>query len=106
MAILSSPLAGLVVEPGMGAMAHEEKIGTVTKYLSRVSVAVIQLTDGDVRVGDHVRIRGATTELTQRVESLQVEHQNMNHVGRGSAVALKVRDRVRRNDQVFRVRRE
>lgn len=87
-------------------MAREEKIGTVRDYLSRVGVAVIHLTEGHIRVGDHVRISGRTTELTQTVESLQVEHGNVDRAERGSDVALKVRDPVRRKDQVFRVHEE
>ena len=52
--------------------AVEEKIGVVTDYLNRVSVAVVRLTDGDLRLGDRVKITGRTTELTQTVESLQI----------------------------------
>jgi hypothetical protein len=54
--------------------AVEEKIGVVTDYLDRVGVAVVRLTEGDLRLGDRVRITGRTTELTQTVESLQIEH--------------------------------
>ena len=48
----------------------EEKVGVVTDYLNRIGVAVISLTDGDLRVGDRVRIAGRETDLTQTVESL------------------------------------
>jgi putative protease len=82
----------------------EEKIGVVTDYLNRVGVAVIRLTDGDLRVGDEVRITGKTTELVQAVESLQIEHQAVTHAPQGSEVALKIRDPVHRHDQVHRRR--
>jgi translation elongation factor EF-1alpha len=82
----------------------EEKIGIVTDYLDRIRVAVIRLSDGDLHVGDHVRIRGRTSELTQTVESLQVEHHTVEQALRGSEVALKVRERVRRHDEVLLVR--
>jgi hypothetical protein len=52
----------------------EAKIGVVTDYLNRVGVAVVRLTDEDLRLGDRVKITGRTTDLTQTVESLQVEH--------------------------------
>lgn len=84
--------------------AVEEKIGVVTDYLTRIGVAVIRLTDGDLRRGDRVRIAGRTSELTQAVESLQVEHQPVEHATRGTEVAMKVRDPVRRRDEVFRIR--
>ena len=84
-------------------MATDEKVGTVTDYFTRIGVAAVHLTDGDLRVGDHVRIRGHTTDFTQPVESLQLEHQAVERAERGSEIALKVRERVRRHDQVFRV---
>ena len=82
----------------------ERKIGVVTDYLNRIGVAVIQLTDGELHVGDQVRIAGRTTELTQTVESLEIEHQPVQQAMRGSEVAMKVQDPVRRDDQIFRVR--
>ncbi len=92
-----SPMEGL-------AMAQEEKVGTVTGYYAKIGVAAIHLTEGDLRVGDQIRIRGHTTDFSQRVESLQVEHQSVQQAERGSEVALKVLDRVRSHDQVFRLR--
>ena len=82
----------------------EEKIGIVTDYLNRIGVAVIRLRDGDVRVGDGIRITGKATELVQAIESLQVEHQAVTHAARGAEVAVKVRGPVRRRDQVYRIR--
>jgi translation elongation factor EF-Tu-like GTPase len=81
----------------------EEKIGLVTNYLDRIGVAVVRLTDGDLRVADEIRIAGRTTELTQAVESLQLAHQAGAQASRGSEVAVKVRQPVRRHDQVFRI---
>ena len=85
-------------------MAAEEKVGTVTGYYTKIGVAAIHLTDGDLRVGDQIRIQGHTTDFTQPVESLQVEHRSVEQAERGSEVAVKVRERVRPHDQVFRVR--
>lgn len=87
-------------------MATEAKVGTVTEYFARIGVAGVRLTDGDLSVGDRIRIHGHTTDVTQMVESLQVEHQAVTHAERGSEVALKVRERVRRHDQVARVLEE
>jgi hypothetical protein len=84
--------------------AVEEKIGVVTDYLNRIEVAVIRLSDGDVRVGDRIRIAGKATELVQMVESLQVEHQAVTHAARGAEVAVKVREPVHRRDQIYRIR--
>ena len=84
-------------------MAAEEKIGTITDYYAKIGVAAVRLTDGDLRIGDRIRFRGHTTDFTQSVESLQIEHQAVPRAERGSEVALKVRQRVRRHDQVLRV---
>lgn len=64
----------------------------------------VRLTDGDLRLGDRVKITGRTTELTQTVESLQIEHRGVAQASRGTEVAMKVREAVRRHDQVFQVR--
>jgi translation elongation factor EF-Tu-like GTPase len=82
----------------------EEKIEVVIGYLNRIGVAIVRLTDGDLHFGDHVRIAGRTSELTQTVESLEVEHHPVEQALRGTEVALKVRERVRRHDEVLLVR--
>jgi putative protease len=84
-------------------MATEEKVGVVTDYYAKIGVAAITLADGALRVGDRIRIHGHTTDLTQTVESLHVEHRPVQTAERGSEVALKVRDRVRKHDAVLRV---
>jgi len=84
-------------------VATEEKVGTVTDYYARIGVAGVALADGPLRVGDRIRIRGHTTDLLQTVESLQVEHRLVQLAERGSAVALKVRERVRKHDAVLRL---
>ena len=85
-------------------MAVEEKVGIVTGYYAKIGVAGIHLTDGPLQVGDQIRIHGHTTDLTQTVESMQVEHAAVERAERGSEVAIQVRERVRRNDQVLRIR--
>lgn len=84
-------------------MATERKLGTVTDYYGKIGVAAIRLTDGDLQLGDTIRIRGHTTDFTQRVESLQVEHRDVTRAERGTEVAVKVRERARRQDAVLRV---
>jgi putative protease len=84
-------------------MAVEEKVGVVTGYYAKLGVAGIRLTDGSLQVGDQIRVRGHTTDFTQAVESMQVEHAPIQRAERGSEVAVKVRERVRLNDQVLRI---
>lgn len=84
-------------------MATETRVGTVTDYIAKIGVAGIRLTEGALAVGDTMRIRGHTTDLTQPVESLQVDHQSVGRAEAGAEVAVKVRERVRKHDEVFRL---
>ena len=84
-------------------MATEEKVGIVTDYYAKIGVAAIKLADGGLQVGDTIRIHGHTTDVIQPVESLQVEHAPVQRAERGSQVAVKVRERVRKHDEVLRV---
>jgi putative protease len=80
----------------------EVRIGTITHYFNRIGVAVLQLSD-TIRVGDTVNIVGHCTEFTQKVESLEINHQKVASAGPGDDVALKVWDYVRKGDEVFKV---
>lgn len=79
-----------------------EEIGKVTHYFSKISVGAVELT-GTLKVGDKVRFKGATTDFEQVVESMQIEGQNVEEAGPGDAVGLKVKDRVREGDIVYKL---
>jgi putative protease len=80
----------------------EKQIGKVTHYFNRIAVAVLELEEG-LKLGDTIHIVGHTTDFTQKVESMEVDHQPMSAVGAGADVALAVDQRVRRGDVVFMV---
>ena len=84
-------------------MATEEKVGVVDGYYAKIGVAAVRLTDGALQVGDQIRVRGHTTDFTQTVESMQIEHQPIERAERGSDIALKVRERARPHDQILKV---
>jgi len=77
-------------------------IGKVTHYYNRISVAVVELA-GELRVGDQIAILGHTTEFTQPVESLEIEHHKIQSAATGQEVALKVWEAVRAGDLVYKV---
>jgi translation elongation factor EF-1alpha len=81
----------------------EEEIGRVTHYFSKISVAVIDITAGSLKVGDTIHIKGHTSDFRQQVESLQQEHQSIQQAGTGSSVGLKVKYQVHDHDRVFKV---
>ena len=82
-----------------------EKIGKVTHYFSRMRVAVLELS-GDLKVGDSIHILGHTTDFEQVVLSMEIDHKSVQAVGPGYEVALKVINKVRRGDTVYRASEE
>ena len=81
-----------------------ERIGVVTHYYSHLSVAILRLESGMLRVGDVIHIRGHTTDLSQRVESLEVNHAPATEVGPNDDFGLKVVGHVREHEVVYKVR--
>jgi translation elongation factor EF-1alpha len=78
-----------------------EAIGTVTHYFSHLSVAAVTL-DQPLAKGDRIHIHGHTTDLVQEVESMQVDHQDVEQAGPGDDLAIKVDDHVREHDKIYR----
>jgi len=82
-----------------------ERIGIVTHYFSHIAVAVLKLDPGArLRVGDNIRIQGHTSDFSQRIESLQVDHAPVSEVGRQDDFGLKVREHARENDIVYKIK--
>lgn len=87
----------------MDTAGGEKLIGRVTHYYSRLQVGIVELTDGPLRVGDTVHIKGKHTDFVQTVDSIQLEHRNVDQADRGETVGIKVNEKVREHDQVFLV---
>jgi putative protease len=81
---------------------EEKPVGKITHYFTKIGVGVIELTDS-VKVGDRIRIKGSTTDFEQEIESMQIEHKNIEEAKAGQSIGLKVKDRVRAGDKVFKV---
>jgi len=79
-----------------------QEVGKVTHFFSKISVAVIELT-ATLSVGDRVRIRGPTTDFEQAVQSMQIEHENVKTAKAGQSIGLKVNERVREKDTVYKM---
>jgi putative protease len=84
----------------------EQRIGEVVKYFSKPSVAAVKITDGEIRVGDTLKFTGHTTDLTMRIDSMEVNNQKVPEAVAGDFIGIKVADRVRPGDEVFRVTAE
>lgn len=80
----------------------EVEIGQVSDFFARPVVAGITLT-GTLKVGDKIHIKGHTTDLELIVQSMQINNVNVSEAKAGDSVGVKVPDRVRRGDKVFKV---
>ena len=81
----------------------EEKIGEVVKFFAKPSVAAIKITEGALQVQDTIKIFGHTTDLTQVIDSMEVNNQKVDKAVAGDYIGIKVADRVRPGDEVFKV---
>jgi translation elongation factor EF-1alpha len=81
---------------------EKKLIGKVAHYFTKIGVGVIELSD-ELEVGDRISIEGMTTNLQQTVDSMQIEHENVERAGPGQSIGLKVEQRVREGDLVYKV---
>ncbi len=80
----------------------EEKVGVVSHYFNHVGVAAVVL-DAGLSVGDTIHVKGHSTDFTQTVDSIQIEHRNLSQAKKGDDVGIKVRDHVREHDVLYKV---
>jgi sulfite reductase alpha subunit-like flavoprotein len=93
-----------VVPPVEEPASNEEALGTVTHYYSHLGVVVVQLNKGRLKTGDMIHVKGHSTDFTQKVESMEYEHQHVDQAGAGQSVGLKVVDHAREHDIVYLVK--
>ncbi|MAH39768.1 MAG: translation elongation factor-like protein [Dehalococcoidales bacterium] len=80
----------------------EEVIGKVTDFFARPVVAGIELT-GTIKVGDKIHIKGHTTDMELTVDSMQINNVNVEEATAVDNIGIKVSDRVRRGDAIYKV---
>lgn len=81
----------------------EAEIGVIQHYFEKIGVAAIEITAGELAVGDTIRIKGHTTDCTTTVDSMQVEHEKITRAGKGQAVGIRLSEKVRVHDKVYKV---
>jgi len=80
----------------------EVEIGSISDFFAHPVVAGIELTAG-VKVGDRIHILGHTTDMELTVDSMQIDNASVTEARAGDAIGIKVSDRVRRGDKVFKI---
>ena len=81
----------------------EVEVGRVVDYFTHVNVVAIEITGDELCVGDTIHILGHTTDLELKVNSIQLEHHQIERARRGQVVGVKCEDRTRVHDKVFKV---
>ena len=80
----------------------EVEIGTITHYYGKIGVAIIQLTDV-LKPGETIHIKGHTSDFTQQVGSMQIEHKDVSEAKSGDLIGIKIEQKIHPSDKVFKV---
>lgn len=80
----------------------EEKIGKITHYFGGVGVGIVELSQ-NLKIGDRIKIKGASNEIEETVSSMQVDRQPVEEGKPGQEVGVKVSSKVREGDEVFKI---
>ena len=81
---------------------QEIEVGRISDFFAKPVVAGVEL-HGSLKSGDLVRVKGATTDLEFVLASMQIEHKSVTEAKEGDLIGIKVPDRVRRGDHVYKV---
>ena len=81
----------------------EVLIGKATDYFAKIGVAALVINNGELHLGDTIHFIGHTTDFEQKINSMQIEHQTVDFAKTGDGIGIKVKDRVRHGDKVYKV---
>jgi hypothetical protein len=81
---------------------EEQPIGKITHFFSKISVAVVALTD-KVKIGDTLHVKGAHADFEQKLDSMQVDHKTVTEAAAGQSIGLKTLEPVHQGDMVFKI---
>ena len=84
-------------------MADEVEIGHISHYFGKIQVAAIELTKGDLSVGDTIHIKGHTSDFTEKIESMQIDNDSVDHAKKGQSVGIRVSEHAREHDTVYKI---
>lgn len=81
----------------------EEEIGKITHYYNKIGVGIIELTNGELKVGDTVHVKGHSEDFDQKIDSMEIEHKEVQEAKKGDVIGLKVDQKVHEGDVVYKV---
>jgi len=79
-----------------------KEAGLITHYFTKIGVVIVELSD-TLSVGDKILVQGSNTSFEQTVESMQIEHKNVSTAQKGQSIGLKLKQRAREGDKVYRI---
>lgn len=82
---------------------NEEFVGMVTHYFPKVKAAVVKVSKGELALGDKIHIKGHTTDFTQEINSMQIEHVSIDRAKKGDEIGLRVKSRIRIHDNICKL---
>jgi len=81
----------------------EEEVAVIVKFFAKPSVAALEVTNGTIKIGDMLKYKGHTTDFTEEITSMEIDNQAVTEAKVGDLVGVKVKERVRENDKVYKV---
>jgi len=81
----------------------EDQIGVVINFYAKPGVAAIDVVRGAIKKGDLLKYKGHTTDFTEAVTSIEIENQSVEEAKAGDVIGVKVNEKVRKNDKVYKV---
>jgi putative protease len=81
----------------------EEEVGVIVTFFSKPSVAALKVTKGSIKKGDILKYKGHTTDFTEDVKSMEIDNQPVDEATAGDVIGIKVEERVREKDIVYKV---
>jgi len=81
-------------------IAVKKPIGAVTHFFGAIDVVIVKF-NKSVKVGETIRFKGATTDFSEKIKSMQYNHKSIESAKKGQEVGIKVGDKAREGDEVF-----
>lgn len=82
---------------------NEQLVGKITHYFGKIEVGIVEITKNSLSVGDMIHIKGSSTDFEQKVESMQIEHKQVEKAKKGEVIGLQVKEKVREGDEVYKI---
>jgi len=80
----------------------EEEVGEMIHFFDKISVGVVKASK-EIKKGDKIHIKGSTTDFDETVDSLQIDHKDVESIKKGEEAGMKVAEKVREGDKVYKI---